>query len=98
MQNSPNSVGLVKPHKVHFDEELMLASGSSLNGFDLVYETYGKLNPDCSNAILICHALSGDHHVAAAARQSPLQTLRARGGDASRTEHHAPCRWRPASL
>jgi len=64
MQNSPNSVGLVKPHKVHFDEELMLASGSSLNGFDLVYETYGRLNPDCSNAILICHALSGDHHVA----------------------------------
>ncbi len=66
MQNSlsPKSVGLVKPHKVHFDEKLMLASGSSLNSFDLVYETYGKLNPDRSNAILICHALSGDHHVA----------------------------------
>ena len=64
MKNSPNSIGLVKPQKVHFDEKMMLASGSSLNSFDLVYETYGKLNPDRSNAILICHALSGDHHVA----------------------------------
>ena len=66
MQSSlpKNSVGLVKPSKVHFEEILLLASGSSLNGFDLVYETYGKLNAQCSNAILICHALSGDHHVA----------------------------------
>ena len=66
MQSSlpKNSVGLVKPSKVHFEEKLLLASGSSLNGFDLVYETYGKLNAQCSNAILICHALSGDHHVA----------------------------------
>mgnify|MGYP002527343485 FL=1 len=37
---------------------------SSLNGFELVYETYGELNKNHSNAILICHALSGDHHVA----------------------------------
>ena len=66
MQSSlpKNSVGLVKPSKVHFEEKLLLASGSSLNGFDLVYETYGELNAECSNAILICHALSGDHHVA----------------------------------
>ena len=59
-----DSVGLVKPNKAHFDETLVLESGSNLNGFDLVYETYGKLNTDHSNAILICHALSGDHHVA----------------------------------
>ena len=66
MQDSSksNSVGLVKPNKVHFDKKLVLASGSSLNGFDLVYETYGELNTSRSNAILICHALSGDHHVA----------------------------------
>ena len=59
-----DSVGLVKPNKAHFDETLVLESGSNLNGFDLVYETYGKLNTNHSNAILICHALSGDHHVA----------------------------------
>ena len=66
MKNSlpPDSIGLVKPNKAHFDETLVLESGSNLNGFDLVYETYGKLNADHSNAILICHALSGDHHVA----------------------------------
>ncbi len=66
MKNSlpPDSVDLVKPNKAHFDETLVLESGNNLNGFDLVYETYGKLNADHSNAILICHALSGDHHVA----------------------------------
>ena len=62
MKNSlpPDSIGLVKPNKAHFDETLVLESGSNLNGFDLVYETYGKLNADHSNAILICHALTGD--------------------------------------
>ncbi len=59
-----NSVGLVSPKTQHFNEALTLESGSTLNGFDLVYETYGQLNADKSNAILICHALSGDHHVA----------------------------------
>ncbi len=58
------SVGDVTPSKAHFDEPLRLASGVTLGQFDLVYETYGKLNADRSNAILICHALSGTHHVA----------------------------------
>ena len=66
MENSlpSNSIGLIKPNKVHFNETLLLSSGSSLNGFELIYETYGELNTSHSNAILICHALSGDHHVA----------------------------------
>ncbi|CAN8142058.1 Homoserine O-succinyltransferase [uncultured Thiomicrorhabdus sp.] len=47
-----------------FKAPLPLKSGSSLPEYELVYETYGELNADKSNAILICHALSGDHHVA----------------------------------
>lgn len=61
---SPDSVGVVTPHKVHLSEPLMLSCGRELNGYDLVYETYGELNPDKSNAVLICHALSGNHHAA----------------------------------
>lgn len=59
-----DSVGLVKPQKLAFDAPLELDCGRSLPGFELVYETYGELNADTSNAILICHALSGDHHAA----------------------------------
>ena len=59
-----NNVGLIKPNKAHFNDTLLLSSGISLNGFELIYETYGELNKNHSNAILICHALSGDHHVA----------------------------------
>lgn len=59
-----NSVGLVKPQQVLFDEPLMLDSGRSLPGYTLAYETYGSLNASASNAILVCHALSGSHHAA----------------------------------
>ncbi len=62
--SSQNSVGVVTPQCIHFDEELVLRSGKVLNGFDLMVETYGSLNADKSNAVLICHALSGDHHAA----------------------------------
>ncbi|MFZ4109704.1 MAG: homoserine O-acetyltransferase MetX [Polymorphobacter sp.] len=41
-----------------------LLSGQSLSGLEIGYETYGRLNADASNAILICHALTGDQHVA----------------------------------
>lgn len=59
-----NSVGIVAPQTAHFNEPLTLKSGDVLPTFDLVYETYGTLNADRSNAVLICHALSGTHHVA----------------------------------
>ena len=59
-----DSVGLVSPQVAHFAEPLALDCGRSLADYQLVYETYGVLNSDSSNAVLICHALSGDHHVA----------------------------------
>ena len=59
-----NSVGSVTPQRLHFDEPLVLRSGKSIAAYDLMVETYGTLNAARSNAILICHALSGDHHAA----------------------------------
>ncbi|NIE76092.1 homoserine O-acetyltransferase [Pantoea sp. Tr-811] len=59
-----DSVGLVTPQTARFDEPLALACGRSLNSYELVYETYGTLNASASNAVLICHALSGHHHAA----------------------------------
>ena len=60
----PQSVGIVEKHYAHFDHPLALRSGKTLERFTLAYETYGTLNADRSNAILIFHALSGDSHVA----------------------------------
>ncbi len=60
----PDSVGLVTPQKMVFDEPLALDCGRTLPSYELVYETYGELNADRSNAVLICHALSGNHHAA----------------------------------
>jgi homoserine O-acetyltransferase len=59
-----NSVGIVAAQHAHFDEPLALRCGAVLPAYDLVYETYGVLNAARSNAILVCHALSGHHHVA----------------------------------
>jgi homoserine O-acetyltransferase len=59
-----DSVGLVKPSTLHWDKPLRLSSGGVLPAYDLVYETYGKLNAQKTNAVLVCHALSGSHHVA----------------------------------
>lgn len=53
-----------EPKIFSVETPLELASGNTLPRYDLIYETYGELNMDASNAILICHALSGDHHVA----------------------------------
>lgn len=58
------SVGIVQRQYAHFNTPLLLRSGGVLPSFTLAYETYGALNADRSNAILICHALSGDAHVA----------------------------------
>ena len=59
-----DSVGLVEPRKLHFADPLHLRCGRVLPQFDLMIETYGELNAEASNAILICHALSGNHHAA----------------------------------
>jgi homoserine O-acetyltransferase len=61
------SVGLVRPATYRFgssDEPMALESGHMLGSVDIAYETYGTPNEDRSNAILVCHALSGDHHAA----------------------------------
>lgn len=60
----PGSVGLVQPQTFHSAVPLPLKSGAVLPEFSLVYETYGTLNAAASNAVLVCHALSGNHHVA----------------------------------
>ncbi|MDD2933827.1 MAG: homoserine O-acetyltransferase [Methylotenera sp.] len=65
-----NSIGIVAPQIAHFSAPLKLKSGESLPQFDLVYETYGTLNADKSNAVIICHALSGNHHVAGKYQES----------------------------
>ena len=64
MNSSTKSVGIVTPERATFTEPLALQSGASLPGFELVYETYGSLDAERSNAILICHALNASHHVA----------------------------------
>lgn len=62
--SDPTSIGIVAAQTAHFTEPLQLKSGAVLPAYDLVFETYGTLNADKSNAVLICHALSGTHHVA----------------------------------
>ncbi len=62
-----NSVGQVTPEVLSFgsqNDPMILESGCTLGPVDIIYETYGQPNADRSNAILICHALSGDHHAA----------------------------------
>ena len=58
------SVGAATPQRAGFLEPLILRAGKTLASYELVYETYGTLNADKSNAVLVCHALSGNHHVA----------------------------------
>jgi len=58
------TLGVITPQVMSIEAPLTLSSGAVLPRYDLVYETYGELNADASNAILVCHALSGDHHVA----------------------------------
>jgi len=55
---------IATPQSMHFETALPLQSGASLQSYDLSYETYGTLNADKSNAVLICHALNASHHVA----------------------------------
>ncbi|MBS3787533.1 homoserine O-acetyltransferase [Candidatus Bipolaricaulota bacterium] len=59
-----SSVGEVETNKFHYDENIELESGRKFGPIDVAYETYGELNKDRSNAVLICHALTGDAHAA----------------------------------
>src|SRR5512137_2300369 len=58
------SAGMVTTQEYHHPLPLRLESGETISSLTLAYETYGKLNREKSNAILVCHALSGDAHVA----------------------------------
>jgi homoserine O-acetyltransferase len=64
IQDSTHSVGVVTPQVARFAAPLSLRCGASLREYELVYETYGTLNADRSNAVLVCHALNASHHVA----------------------------------
>ena len=55
---------IAHPQTMHFAAPLALQSGASMRAYDLSYETYGMLNADKSNAVLVCHALNASHHVA----------------------------------
>ena len=58
------SVGAVTPQSSRFSEPVDLRCGSRIDEYELVYETYGTLNTERSNAVLVCHALNASHHVA----------------------------------
>ena len=55
---------IATPQSMHFPEALTLQSGASIRDYHLAFETYGTLNADKSNAVLVCHALNASHHVA----------------------------------
>jgi homoserine O-acetyltransferase/O-succinyltransferase len=66
-----DSVGYTSPQKIAFDVPISFASGTTLPRFDLMVETYGELNAAKTNAVLVCHALSGHHHVAGFYKDAP---------------------------
>ncbi|MBP7566552.1 MAG: homoserine O-acetyltransferase [Burkholderiaceae bacterium] len=61
----------VTPQSMHFEAPLLLQSGASIRDYTLAYETYGTLNSERSNAVLICHALNASHHVAGSYEGQP---------------------------
>ena len=63
-RSAEQSIGIVSPKVARFAQPLALDCGQVLPLHELVYETYGTLNENKSNAVLVCHALSGDHHAA----------------------------------
>lgn len=62
--NQKNTIGIVKSKQFKSVSPLVLQNGETLDEYELTYETYGTLNKKKDNAILVCHALSGDHHLA----------------------------------
>jgi homoserine O-acetyltransferase len=71
MMETAQSVGIVSPRRAVFDEPLLLRSGAVLENYELMYETYGTLNAERSNAVLVCHALNASHHVAGVYADDP---------------------------
>ncbi|NHZ60861.1 homoserine O-acetyltransferase [Massilia sp. CCM 8694] len=69
-----SSIGIVSPQAMRFAEPLRLQGGGALAEYTLVYETYGTLNADKSNAVLVCHALNASHHVAGTYEGDPKST------------------------
>jgi homoserine O-acetyltransferase len=67
------SVGIVKTQFFEFEEPLQLASGQLFGPYTLAVQTYGQLNADRSNAVLICHALNASHHVAGISADDPSE-------------------------
>ena len=61
---TPKSIGIVTPQLAEFREPVQLKCGAVMDQYELVYETYGTLNAERSNAVLVCHALNAAHHVA----------------------------------
>ncbi|CAN5899841.1 homoserine O-acetyltransferase [soil metagenome] len=66
-----SSIGIVTPQAYRFTEPLPLQSGASIGAYTLMVETYGTLNADKSNAVLVCHALNASHHVAGVYADQP---------------------------
>ena len=62
---------IATPQSMTFEAPLPLQSGAAIRGYSLSYETYGTLNADKSNAVLICHALNASHHVAGVYADQP---------------------------
>ena len=73
VNNAPDSssVGIVAPSLARFSEPLRLKSGAVIDQYELAYETYGTLNAERSNAVLVCHALNASHHVAGRYADAP---------------------------
>ena len=65
------SVGVVNAQRMHFSEPLQMSNGTAFSDYELVFETYGTLNEQRSNAVLICHALNASHHVAGISPKNP---------------------------
>src|ERR671939_410795 len=66
-----SSVGAVTAQKARFDTPLKLKGGAELPSYEIAYETYGELNEQRSNAVLVCHALNASHHVAGYYAEEP---------------------------
>src|ERR671937_1141315 len=69
--HDPSSVGAVQAQKAAFDQPLALKGGAELPSYEIAYETYGELNAQRSNAVLVCHALNASHHVAGYYAEQP---------------------------